>query len=138
MPTLAACKSILRIVGWYWQTCHGSDKVPALTDPPEGYASWLADLKGRIHAAQQRAALAVNTELLRLYWQIGRGILDHQAEQGWGGKVVERTGLPLPIGTELRRPRGQRLLTSWVRRSVVPNPVEQDAVPAPPVIDAAG
>jgi predicted nuclease of restriction endonuclease-like (RecB) superfamily len=67
-----------------------SDKVPALTDPPEGYASWLADLKGRIHAAQQRAALAVNTELLRLYWQIGRDILDRQAEQGWGGKVVER------------------------------------------------
>jgi predicted nuclease of restriction endonuclease-like (RecB) superfamily len=66
------------------------DKVPALTDPPEGYADWLADLKGRIHAAQQRAALAVNTELLRLYWQIGRDILDRQARQGWGGKVVGR------------------------------------------------
>jgi len=87
---LAACKSMPRIVGWYWQTCHVSDKVPALTDPPEGYTNWLADLKGRIHAAQQRAALAVNTELLRLYWQIGRDILDRQAEQGWGGKVVER------------------------------------------------
>jgi hypothetical protein len=36
-----------------------SDKVPALTDPPEGYARRLADLEGRIHAAQQRAALAV-------------------------------------------------------------------------------
>jgi hypothetical protein len=48
----------VRIVGWYWQTCYVSDKVPALTDPPEGYASWLADLEGRIHA-QQRAALAV-------------------------------------------------------------------------------
>lgn len=53
-----------------------SDKVPALTDSPEGYADWLADLKGRIHDAQQRAALAVNTGLLRLYWQIGRDILD--------------------------------------------------------------
>lgn len=67
-----------------------TDKVPALTDPPAGYADWLADLKGRIHAAQQRAALAVNTELLRLYWQIGRDILDRQAEQGWGSKIVER------------------------------------------------
>ena len=62
----------------------------ALTDPPEGYADWLADLKARIHAAQQRAVLAVNTELLRLYWQIGREILDRQARQGWGGKVVGR------------------------------------------------
>ena len=67
-----------------------TDKVLALTDPPEGYADWLADLKGRIHAAQQRAALAVNTELVRLYWRIGRDILDRQAEQGWGAKVVER------------------------------------------------
>lgn len=63
---------------------------PALTDPPEGYVEWLADLKGRIHAAQHRAALAVNTELLHLYWQIGRDILDRQAAQGWGSKVVDR------------------------------------------------
>lgn len=67
-----------------------TEKVPALTDPPEGYADWLADLKGRIHAAQQRAALAVNAELVQLYWQIGRDILDRQAEQGWGAKVVDR------------------------------------------------
>lgn len=58
-----------------------TEKAPALTDPPEGYAEWLADLKGRIHAAQQRAALAVNAELVQLYGQIGRDILDRQAEQ---------------------------------------------------------
>jgi predicted nuclease of restriction endonuclease-like (RecB) superfamily len=67
------------------------DDLPiALTTPPEGYAAWLADLKGRIYATQQRAAHAVNTELLRLYWQIGHEILVRQAEQGWGTKVVER------------------------------------------------
>lgn len=66
------------------------EKVPALMDTPPGYADWLAELKVRIQAAQQRAALAVNTELLGLYWRIGRDILDRQAEQGWGGKVVER------------------------------------------------
>ena len=32
----------------------------SLTPPPEGYADWLADLKGRIHSAKQRATLAVN------------------------------------------------------------------------------
>ena len=66
------------------------DKVPALTHPPEGYADWLADLKARTHAAQQRAALALNIGLLRLYWQIGGDILDRQAMQGSGGKVIGR------------------------------------------------
>lgn len=64
--------------------------MPALTAPPEGYADWLADLKGRIHAAQQRAALAANSELVLLYWRIGRDILDRQAELGWGAKVIDR------------------------------------------------
>ena len=61
-----------------------------LTPAPEGYADWLADLKGRIHSAQQRATLAVNRELVLLYWHIGRDILARQAQQGWGAKVIER------------------------------------------------
>lgn len=36
----------------------------ALTGAPAGYADWLAELKARIHVAQQRAALAVNRELV--------------------------------------------------------------------------
>lgn len=67
-----------------------NDKAPALTAPPEGYADWLVDLKGRIHAAQQRAALAANSELVLLYWRIGRDILDRQADLGWGAKVIDR------------------------------------------------
>ena len=35
--------------------------LPALVEPPEGYGEWLTDLKARIHAAQQRAAITVNT-----------------------------------------------------------------------------
>lgn len=61
-----------------------------LTEPPDGYADWLADLKDRIHTAQQRASLAVNRELVLLYWQIGQDILARQAAQGWGAKVIER------------------------------------------------
>ena len=49
-------------------------------------ADWFAELKTRIHNAQQRAALAVNRELVLLYWQIGRDILARQAEQGWGAR----------------------------------------------------
>jgi len=67
-----------------------SDSPVSLTQPPDGYADWLADLKGRIHTAQQRATLAVNRELVLLYWQIGRDILARQAKQGWGAKVIER------------------------------------------------
>ena len=68
-----------------------TDLTPVkLTEPPAGYADWLAELKTRIHSAQQRAVLAVNRELVLLYWQIGRDILARQAEQGWGAKVIER------------------------------------------------
>jgi hypothetical protein len=49
-----------------------NDAPASLTPPPEGYADWLADLKCRIHTAQQRATLAVNQELVLLYWHVGR------------------------------------------------------------------
>ncbi|HUG25359.1 PDDEXK nuclease domain-containing protein [Piscinibacter sp.] len=65
-------------------------RPPSLTTPPAGYADWLAELKTRVHSAQQRAALAVNRELVLLYWQIGRDILERQSREGWGAKVVER------------------------------------------------
>jgi predicted nuclease of restriction endonuclease-like (RecB) superfamily len=67
-----------------------SERPIALTDMPDGYDIWLRELKDRIHTAQQRATLAVNRELVLLYWQIGRDILDRQAAQGWGAKVIER------------------------------------------------
>lgn len=67
-----------------------SEQTVSLAATPQGYADWLADLKSRIHTAQQRASLAVNRELVLLYWQIGRDILVRQAEQGWGAKVIER------------------------------------------------
>jgi predicted nuclease of restriction endonuclease-like (RecB) superfamily len=66
-----------------------------LAAAPEGYADWLIDLKSRIHSAQQRATLAVNRELVLLYWQIGQDILTRQAAQGWGAKVIERLVLDL-------------------------------------------
>ena len=55
-----------------------------------GYDGFLNDLKGRIQAAQTRAALAVNRELILLYWEIGTEILARQSAQGWGAKVVDR------------------------------------------------
>jgi len=57
---------------------------------PDDYAVWLSQLKGQISAARQRAALAVNEHLIRLYHQIGSEILARQAQHGWGAKVVEQ------------------------------------------------
>lgn len=71
-------------------------RAPAsLTRAPPGYAAWLGAMKERIHAAQQRAALAVNRELLGLYWRIGRDILERQHRAGWGTGVVERLSADL-------------------------------------------
>ena len=64
---------------------------------PAGYADWLADTKARVVAARQRAALAANAELIRLYWQIGRDILERQARQGWGSKFIERLARDLRL-----------------------------------------
>lgn len=64
--------------------------MPDLVRLPADYAAWLAELKTRIHSAQQRASLSVNRELVLLYWQIGRDILARQNREGWGAKVIER------------------------------------------------
>lgn len=55
---------------------------------PDGYESFLSDIKTRIRAAQQRSALAVNQELVALYWQIGHEILRQEAESEWGSKII--------------------------------------------------
>jgi predicted nuclease of restriction endonuclease-like (RecB) superfamily len=55
-----------------------------------GYEEFLHKLKAQIQSAQIRAALAVNRELVILYWQIGREILTRQQIQGWGAKVIDK------------------------------------------------
>jgi predicted nuclease of restriction endonuclease-like (RecB) superfamily len=58
--------------------------------PSTLYADWLTRLKTLIRQARVKAILAVNTELVLLYWRIGVEILKRQAEQGWGAKVIEQ------------------------------------------------
>ncbi len=43
-----------------------------------GYAEFLADLKEHIRRARIKAALSANRELILLYWEIGRMILERQ------------------------------------------------------------
>lgn len=70
--------------------------MSALPDS-KSYQTLLADLKQRIRTAQVRAALAVNQELVLLYWGIGKEILARQGEEGWGSKVVERLAKDLRV-----------------------------------------
>lgn len=46
------------------------------------YEAWFSSLKTQIREAQLRAARAVNQELVLLYWQMGREILDKQINEG--------------------------------------------------------
>lgn len=59
--------------------------TPGPVVPPPGYADWLVELKDRIRQTRLRVALAVNSELILLYWRIGRDILERQVRDGWGG-----------------------------------------------------
>ncbi|WP_114859759.1 PDDEXK nuclease domain-containing protein [Azospirillum brasilense] len=71
--------------------------TPAFPPDSDGYASLLAELKERIRTARLRAAVAVNQELILLYWSIGRDILDRQTAAGWGARIVDR------LAADLRR-----------------------------------
>ena len=73
-----------------------SPKKPAAL-LPKGYEELLGEIKERIRSAQLRAGLAVNRELVLLYWQIGRDILARQEHEGWGTKVIDR------LAADLRR-----------------------------------
>ena len=57
---------------------------------PSDYNQLLAEVKDRIRSAQYAALKAVNTELVGLYWDLGRLIVEKQEQSGWGKSVVER------------------------------------------------
>jgi len=52
------------------------------------YRQVLADIKQRVRHAQTRAVMAVNAELIRLYWEIGALIDARQKQEGWGAGVI--------------------------------------------------
>ena len=57
---------------------------------PTDYADFLESLKSRVQQAQTRAMLSVNRELIQLYWDIGRLIVERQERAGWGQSVIDR------------------------------------------------
>ncbi|MFV1995703.1 MAG: YhcG family protein [Verrucomicrobiales bacterium] len=78
------------------------------------YADWLGEVKSRIQFAQISAARSVNRELISLYLDIGQGIVEKQAEHGWGASVIDqlsddlRTAFPDSKGFSSRNLRSAR------------------------------
>lgn len=121
-------------------------------DLPDDYQNLLAQLKDEVRTARVRAHRVVNTELLRLYWTIGRAILDRQDLEGWGTKVLGRLADDLraefPEMTGFSRRNLQYMQTfagAWPKRPIaqqaaaqlpwghimvlldkVPDPIERD------------
>lgn len=61
------------------------------------YQQFLGQLQDLISKSRLRAVLTVNREMLMLYWQIGKHILEKQALQGWGAKVIDTLAKDLSI-----------------------------------------
>jgi predicted nuclease of restriction endonuclease-like (RecB) superfamily len=59
------------------------------------YRQFIEDLKARVTSARISAAKAVNRDLILLYWDIGRGIVEKQQALGWGESVVDRVSRDL-------------------------------------------
>ncbi|MFN4149675.1 MAG: YhcG family protein [Candidatus Sericytochromatia bacterium] len=55
----------------------------------DDYKNFVIEIKNRIREANYRALKAVNKELINLYWDIGKSIVEKQDEKGWGKSIVE-------------------------------------------------
>ena len=59
------------------------------------YKEWIGELKQRIRQSQIKAAVKVNTELLRLYWNLGENIIKKQTEAKWGSGFLNQLSADL-------------------------------------------
>src|SRR5688572_5895787 len=57
---------------------------------PETYPQILEEIKAGIRQARLKAVLSANAQMLYLYWQIGKTILEQQQQANWGDKVTEQ------------------------------------------------
>jgi predicted nuclease of restriction endonuclease-like (RecB) superfamily len=99
---------------------------------PPGYAKVLGDLTKRIKETRLATVIAANTEMVRLYWQVGRVILARQEQEGWGAKVIDRLSydlrraFPDMAGLSARNLKYMRAFAStWTDREVVQAPLAQ-------------
>jgi len=70
----------------------------------QNYQTLLTDIKEQIKIAQTRAITSVNSEMIILYYNIGKSIHKRQEKEGWGTKVVQK--LSLDLKNELPKVKG--------------------------------
>lgn len=88
-------------------------------DLPDDYRQTLNALKQRVLQSRVQAQRIVNTELIQLYWSIGKEILLRQELQGWGGKTIARLAEDLRAEFPQMRgfsPRNLQYMTTFARR----------------------
>ncbi|CBJ40969.1 conserved hypothethical protein (plasmid) [Ralstonia solanacearum CMR15] len=95
-----------------------------------------ADVAGHPEARSvgQRAALSVNRELVTLYWQLGRDIVERQQQQGWGAKVIDRLARDLRAAFPDMRgfsPRNLKYMRALAQAWPEPEFVQQAAAQLP-------
>jgi predicted nuclease of restriction endonuclease-like (RecB) superfamily len=124
-----SCKDRLEVCKMAKVRKNSERKEGGIARPPEGYPEFVSVLKERIRAAQVRAALAVNRELVLLYWQIGREILDGQSARGWGARVIDQ------LSTDLRKAFPE--MQGFSVRNLKYMRAFADAWPDEPIVQAA-
>lgn len=67
-----------------------SEKLPNIE-----YANWIKSLKTKIREAQNKVAFSINSQLLELYWELGRELAMRQKDTEWGSSYIESTAKEL-------------------------------------------
>lgn len=94
------------------------------------YKIFLEEIKSKILSARISAARTISKEAAKLYWDIGKAIVDRQIKHGWGKSVVER--LAVDLKREFGINRGFSVQNLWYMRQVFleykGNPILQQLV----------
>jgi len=59
------------------------------------FLEWATALKAKVHAARNKLAFSINSQVLELYWEIGRDIAEKQQKTNWGSGFIEHVALEL-------------------------------------------
>ncbi|AXI99790.1 Protein of unknown function (DUF1016) [Cyclonatronum proteinivorum] len=97
------------------------------------FVNWISDLKSKIHEAHRKVAFSINSQLIELYWEIGKSIAEKQQKANWGSNFIEKTAFELkPEFPQIKgfSRRNLYAMSQWYRfysqkYEFVPQPVAQ-------------
>lgn len=56
----------------------------------QSYVELINEIKQKVKTTQIKAALSANSQMIMLYWEIGKKIMIEQGKRNWGDKVIEK------------------------------------------------